>query len=97
MKEKRTKTHKLPRVVTVEVPRDFVLRVSFDDGLIREVDLQTRLWGPVFEPLLRDPALFRQVFVDHELGTVAWPNGADLDPDVLHGDFEPAAPSRRPE
>jgi hypothetical protein len=25
-----------------------------------------------------------------ELGTVAWPNGADLDPLVLHGDFEPA-------
>ena len=20
-----------------------------------------------------------------------WPNGADLDPDVLHGDFEPAS------
>jgi hypothetical protein len=30
------------------------------------------------------------VRVDDELGTVAWPNGADLDPLVLHGDFEPA-------
>jgi hypothetical protein len=26
-----------------------------------------------------------------ELGTVVWPNGYDLDPDVLHGDFEPAS------
>jgi hypothetical protein len=41
----------------------------------------------VFEPLRRDPELFRRVRVDHELGTVVWPNGADLDPDVLHGDY----------
>lgn len=38
----------------------------------------------VFESL-RDPAYFAQVRVDPELGTVAWPNGADLDPDVLYG------------
>jgi hypothetical protein len=36
--------------------------------------------------------LFAQVAVDRELGTIGWPNGADLDPDVLHGDFEPAEP-----
>lgn len=41
---------------------------------------------PVFEPLRQDPELFRQVRVDQELGTVVWPNGADLDPDVLHRD-----------
>jgi hypothetical protein len=39
------------------------------------------------EPL-QDPAYFGQVRVDPELGTVVWPNGYDLDPDVLHGDHE---------
>ncbi len=29
---------------------------------------------------------------DPELGTVVWPNGFDLDPDVLHGDFESVRP-----
>ena len=38
----------------------------------------------VFEPL-RDPVYFAQVHVDPEPGTVAGPNGADLDPDVLYG------------
>jgi hypothetical protein len=28
------------------------------------------------------------VSVDTELGTVVWPNGYDLDPDVLHGDHK---------
>ena len=75
---------RLPRVRSVEVPRDFVLRVVFDDGSCREVDLTGELWGEMFEPL-RDAAMFRRAAVNTELGTVVWPNGADLDPDVLYG------------
>jgi hypothetical protein len=45
---------------------------------------------PGIEPLT-DPGFFAQVHVDEELGAVVWPNGADLDPLVLHGKFEPAA------
>ena len=37
--------------------------------------------------------LFAQVKADPETGTIGWPNGADLDPDVLHGAFEPASPA----
>jgi hypothetical protein len=67
----------------------FVVRLGFDDGTTREVDLEDALWGPVFELLLRDPELFRQVRVDEELGTIVWPKGTDLDPDVLHGEHPP--------
>ncbi len=34
--------------------------------------------------------MFAQVSVDTVAGTIQWPNGVDLDPDVLHGDPAPA-------
>jgi Protein of unknown function (DUF2442) len=81
------------RIRTVEPLDGFVLRLGFDDGSVREIDLEAELWGPVFEPLRRDPHLFRQVRVDEELRTIVWPNGADMDPDVLHGDVHTAPQS----
>jgi hypothetical protein len=37
----------------------------------------------VFEPL-RDPVYFARVELDAELGTISWPNGADIAPETLH-------------
>jgi Protein of unknown function (DUF2442) len=76
-------TTRIHDVVDVDVTGDHRLRVTFDDGQVREVDLADQLFGPVFEPLA-DPDLFAQVRVDPESGTVAWPTGADLDPIVLY-------------
>jgi len=81
------KIRKIPRVIGLEVRRPYGLAVTFDDGVCREVDLSTDLSGPMAEPL-RDPDYFAQAAVEH--GTVVWPNGLDLDPLVLHGDFAPA-------
>jgi uncharacterized protein DUF2442 len=84
----RTRTARITAVTPLE---GFVLRLEFDDGTTRHVDLEGDLWGPVFVPLREDPKLFRKVRVDAELGTIVWPNGADMDPDVLHGDHSPAS------
>jgi Protein of unknown function (DUF2442) len=66
------------------------MRLTFDDGLVRELEfLPGSNRGTVFAPL-DDPAYFAQVRVDSESRTVTWPNGLDLDSAVLHGDFEPA-------
>jgi hypothetical protein len=75
-------------IIEVEVTGSHSLRVIFDDGAVRELDLEGQLDGPVFEPL-RDPELFAQVRVDAESGTVAWPTGADLDPIVIYEGLPP--------
>lgn len=60
------------------------LRIRFEDGVEGEIDLDKLVrWEGVFEPV-RDPARFVEVRVNPELGTICWPNGADLDPDVLY-------------
>ena len=65
------------------------MRVTFDDGVARDLEfLAGQSKGTVFAPL-DDPQFFAQVRVDPESRTVAWPNGVDLDPAVLHGDLEP--------
>ncbi len=75
---------------SVKPLENFVVRLVFSDGQQKDVDLEPLLRGPIFEPLLRDPELFRAVKVDEELGTIVWPNGADMDPDVLYGSHLPA-------
>ena len=71
------------RIRGVETLGGFRVRLSLTDGSTREVDLGPYLNGPIFEPVRNDPVFFRSVRVDEELGTIVWPNGADIDPDVL--------------
>ena len=73
----------MARIVGVETLGGFRVRLSLTDGSTREVDIGPYLNGPVFEPVRDDPAFFRSVRVDDELGTIVWPNGADIDPGVL--------------
>jgi hypothetical protein len=62
------------------------LHLQFDDGVEGEVDIAALVaWHGVFEPL-RNIEFFRQVAVHSELGVVCWPNGADLDTDVLYSE-----------
>lgn len=81
---------KLIHVTEVEPLEGFYLRLAFSDGTQRKLDLEAELRGPMFAPLKADPDLFRQVRLDAELGTIVWPNGADMAPECLHGSHEPA-------
>ena len=74
----------LKDIVEVRPLKDYQLYLRFEDGVEGVVDLskQLRLDG-VFGPL-RERQYFERVRVDEESGTIFWPNGADLDPDVLY-------------
>ncbi len=74
----------LKDVVEVRAGAAYRLRLVFEDGLAGEVDIAKLVpFTGVFEPI-RDPDVFGQARVDADLGTVVWPNGADLAPDVLY-------------
>jgi hypothetical protein len=74
-----------PRIVGVEPRPPFIVQLRFADGTGGSVDLShwIRDSKGVFAAL-RDPSVFESVTVDPEAGTIVWPNGADLDPDVLY-------------
>jgi Protein of unknown function (DUF2442) len=87
-------THALP------LP-DYCLKLTFEDGISGIVDVRQLVpFTGVFEPL-QDVAVFNQVRVDSDLGTVCWPSGADLDPHVLYvtitGQSLPHMPTITPE
>ena len=70
-------------VTAVELVGVYRLRLTFEDGTVGDVDFEAREWRGVFEPL-GDPAYFARVAVDSELGTIAWPDGADMAPEPLY-------------
>ena len=70
-------------VVEAEYVSGFIVKLRFRDGTVGEVDLQSELTGPIFEPL-RNLEFFRQFRVHPEFHTLVWPNGADLAPEFLH-------------
>ena len=71
-------------ITHVEVLHDHVVKLRFADGVEKSVDLEPYLHGPVFAEVRNHPAAFASVKVDPDAGTIAWPNGADLAPDVLY-------------
>jgi hypothetical protein len=70
------------RILAAEVCGDHLLRLTFNDGVSKTVDVRPLLSGPVFEPL-SDPAYFARGALDPVCGTVTWPNGADIAPEAL--------------
>ena len=63
------------------------VRLTFSDDTTKEIDLTPYLSGPIFAPV-RDPATFRQGQIAD--GAISWPNGADIDTQVLRYGLTPA-------
>jgi hypothetical protein len=57
------------------------VRLTLTDSRVVERDIGPMLVGPVFSAIRNDEARFSEMRV--EGGTLVWPGGADLCPDVL--------------
>jgi hypothetical protein len=70
-------------VTAVEYLSGYRLRLGFEDGSVKVVDLEAHLEGEVFEPL-KDLRRFQSAHLNPDLDTVVWDNGADMSPDFLY-------------
>jgi uncharacterized protein DUF2442 len=73
--------YRLVDTTSVEVIGDHRLLIGFEDGAEGEVDFSGFEWKGVFAPL-KDPAYFALVSLG--LGTIVWPNEADIAPETLY-------------
>ena len=72
-----------PRLTNAEYIDGYKIKVTFSDGASGLIDLESELWGEVFEPL-KDPKIFQSFSINDELKTIVWPTGADLAPEFLY-------------
>ena len=62
----------------------YCLYLRFEDGVEGVVNVAELVsFGGIFAEVAQ-PDYFQWVRVNPELGSVGWPNGADLDPNVLY-------------
>jgi hypothetical protein len=72
----------IPRIVDVEPLPDFKLKLRFATGEWRQFNLAPWLDRGLFKEIKDSPALYNAVGISFH--TLAWPNGADLDPELLY-------------
>ena len=75
-------------ITDVEFESGYRLRLRFEDGSLRSVDLADHLDGEVFEPL-KDASRFRTARLNADIDTVVWDNGADMSPYFLYAISSP--------
>ncbi|MBI4685890.1 MAG: DUF2442 domain-containing protein [Nitrospirae bacterium] len=69
-------------VIEAEYLENYIIKVWFDDGSVKIVDLEPYAKrGGIFSRLA-DKEFFKKYFID--LNTLCWPNGADIAPERLY-------------
>lgn len=71
-------------IIEVEVIENYKLALTFKNGQKGEVDIEKLIeFTGIFEPL-KDKDYFSRVFVNADIGTICWENGADISPHFLY-------------
>lgn len=74
------------RALACKAESGYKVWIRFDDGLEGLVHLENLLGIGAFK-MLRDLHAFRAVHVDPQDGTITWPAGVRLDPEILYQDI----------
>ncbi len=69
------------KVIKAEYIDNYIVKLLFNDGVERTVNLEKELYGSIFTPL-KDVVVFRNFKID--CNTISWANGADLAPEYLY-------------
>ena len=78
--------HLISSIMIIEIKKaeylgDYRLRLSFNNGKVKDVDLSDSLKGKIFVPL-QDKEFFRRFSI--RFNTIEWENGADFAPEYLY-------------
>lgn len=70
-------------IIDAEYKDEFKIFLKFNDGKCGVVNLESILWGTVFEPL-KNVLYFKDFKISEISNTIEWKNGADLAPEYLY-------------
>lgn len=73
---------RIPHVIDAEYVKDYLVKITFDDGVVKVADLGCYARKSGVFSALKDKEYFKKFFVD--LNTLCWPNGADIAPERLY-------------
>ena len=62
---------------------EYKLKLTFEDNIVKLVDLKSHLDGEIFEPLMNID-YFKNVRINPDIDTIVWSNEADFSPDFLY-------------
>ena len=83
-------------IIEAQPKDDYILELKFRTGEIRLLDMKPYIReGGVFGKL-REESKFREVGVQHDLGGLVWPSGADFCPNTAFMKSEPSTVKARP-
>jgi hypothetical protein len=69
------------KIIKAEYIDRYWVKLFFNDGVEKTVNLEKELYGKIFEPL-NDIDIFKNFTID--CNTISWQNGADLAPEYLY-------------
>lgn len=72
-----------PKIDSIRYKNGYTYQITFSDNTKGDVNFTEFLWGEAFQEL-KDKNFFKQAAIDRTSGTIVWPNGIDIAPDIIY-------------